>query len=63
MINFFKNKRKRKFLNRLKYGQDKKPIYTMETLSNALLIGDDRKAQEILDELVKRVALTGKLGK
>ena len=50
-------------MNRLKYGQDKKPIYTMETLSNALLIGDDRKAQEILDELVKRVALTGKLGK
>lgn len=54
MINFFANIRKKKFLNRLKYGQDKKPIYNHSELSKALYLGDDEKAEEIINELIKR---------
>ena len=54
MINFFRNRKKKKFLNRLKYGQDKKQLYSTETLSDALAVGDEEKAIEILSVLVQR---------
>ncbi len=63
MFNYFENKRKEKFKNQLKYGQDKKPEYNRQGLVDALAVGDEDKAQEIMHELVKRHALTGKLGK
>jgi len=54
MINFFKNRRKKKFLNRLKYGQDEKPVYTTAAMTDALMIGDEEKAEIILHEIIKR---------
>ena len=50
----FLNSRKKKFLNYLKYGQDKKPIYNAETFADALMIGDEEKANKILHEMIKR---------
>jgi hypothetical protein len=54
MINFFENRRKRKFKNRLKYGQEEKPVYTAEEMTKALEVGDEDKAIEILTALVKQ---------
>ncbi len=54
MIKFFENKRKKKFLNRLKYGQDKKPVYNQDALIKALSVGDEDKAKKIFHEIMKR---------
>ena len=54
MFNYFEKKRIEKFKNQLKYGQDKKPVHTVEALSDALAIGDEEKAIEILGVLVER---------
>jgi len=56
MIKFFENRRKQKFLNRLKYGQDKKPVHTIEAMVNALIDGDEKKAKEIVHKLVEQNA-------
>lgn len=50
----FESSRKRKFKNRLKYGQDEQPIYNTQTLTDALMVGDEEKASIILHEIVKR---------
>jgi len=50
----FRSTRKQKFLNRLKYGQDEKPIYNINAMTDALMVGDEEKAAEILHEVVKR---------
>ena len=56
MFNYFENKRKEKFKNQLKYGQDKKPVHTLESLVDALAIEDYEKASEVLDVLLEREA-------
>ena len=60
MIKFFENRRKKKFLNRLKYGQDKQPIYNAEELTKALEVGNEEKAEKILHEMIKHKLLKGK---
>ena len=42
------------FVNRLKYGQHKQPEYTQKALTNALMVGDEEKAEIILREMLKR---------
>lgn len=41
-------------MNRLKYGQDEQPVYTVDEMTTALMVGDDEKAKIILHEIIKR---------
>jgi hypothetical protein len=50
----FRSSKKTKFVNRLKYGDDKKPVYTTKAMTDALMIGDTEKAEEILKVLLER---------